>query len=301
MVAWERVTVMERIAVLAALVLVPAQVRAQGRERDAAVDASVRSPESMVATLRAGRTPIASQSRRSRAEEVEAVRPRLERGRCYEIVGAAQGASQVRVQVRVREAVEGAALALANSQETPVRGRFCVVEAPELYRLDVEATGPAWWHVEVFPSDERVASPETRGPSTPEPPEAVPTSAPRFAVGGTAQDYLAGQLRQMAAHRAGTVGFTDVVRRRLGTNEFIEAQVTLPSERCVEVLGAGVPSVADLVVELEDPAGHRVATDNTHRGSESARYCTRYAGVFRYRVRVFMGSGDVAAQVVIAP
>ena len=105
----------------------------------------------------------------------------------------------------------------------------------------------------------------------------------------------------MAGRRAGAVGFTDVQRRRLDTNAVVEGRVALPAERCVDLLAAGVPSVSDLVLELEDPSGQRVASDGTHRGSESARFCTRVAGTYAWRVRVFLGAGDVAAQLVIEP
>ena len=41
--------------------------------------------------------------------------------------------------------------------------------------------------------------------------------------------------------------------------------------------------------------------DSTHRNVESARFCTRYSGLYRYRVRVFSGAGAVGVQVLIDP
>lgn len=263
------------------------------------VDAPVVTPESLVAPLRAGRVPVLVNARRTRHPASEALHPRLERNRCYELVGAAQGASQVRAQVRVREAMEGPGLALANSAGMPVRQRFCVTEAPELYRVDVEAWSAAWWHLEVHALDERVSAVRAVVDAGADDPGA--TTSARFPVGGAGADYIGAQLRQVAARRPGTLGFTAMSRHTLATNGTIEQTVALPSNRCVEVAAAGVPSVSDLVVELEDPTRHRVAQDATHRGTESARFCTRYSGLYRYRVRVFSGAGDVGVQVLIDP
>lgn len=280
------------------LALVSPVVQAQdGGPPDAAVETS---PEPLVAAVRGSRVPVLVNARRTRNAATEALRPRLERGRCYELVGAARGAAQVRAQVRVREAVEGSALALANSQGTAARQRFCVSEAPELYRVDVEAWSAAWWHLEVLPLEERLTV--TRAVQD----AAVETapaegSAARYPIGGAGADYLGAQLRQVAARRPGTTGLTAMTRHRLATNGMIEQTVMLPSNRCVEVAAAAVPSVGDLVIELEDPSRHRVAQDSTHRGTESARFCTRYSGVYRYRVRVFAGAGEVGVQVFIDP
>lgn len=266
--------------------------------RDAAAEAS---PESLVAAARGGRVPVLVNARRTRIAGTEALHPRLERGRCYELVGAALGAAQVRAQVRVREAVEGRALALANSQGTAARQRFCVTEAPELYRVDVEAWSAAWWHLEVLPLDERVSTARVSvdGGAEAVTPEAG--SAARHPIGGAGADYVSAQLRQVAARRPGATGLTAMTRHTLATNGMIEQTVALPSNRCVEVAAAAVPSVGDLVIELEDPARHRVAQDSTHRGTESARFCTRYSGIYRYRVRVFSGAGEVGVQVFIDP
>lgn len=299
MVACAAVRVIDAIAPALAglsLVMVPTAAAAQDA---GAPDAAVATPESLVAPLRAGRTPVLTNARRTRNPATEALRPRLERGRCYELVGAAQGVAQVRAQVRVREAMEGPPLSLANSQGSAVRQRFCVSEAPELYRVDVEAWSAAWWHLEVLPLDERVtaARVETDAGAV----EAGPTTTQRYPVGGTGADYVGGQIRQVAARRPGTQGFTAMSRHALSTNGMVEQTLALPSNRCVEVVAAGVPSVADLVVELEDPTRHRVAQDSTHRATESARFCTRYSGLYRYRVRVFSGGGDVGVQVLIDP
>jgi hypothetical protein len=263
-------------------------------------DAGEASPESLVAPLRGGRVPAMVNARHTRIAATEALRPRLERGRCYELVGAALGAAQVRAQVRVREAVGGPALALANSQGTAARQRFCVTEAPELYRIDVEAWSAARWHLEVLPLDERVASTRVTVDAGV---ETAPSagSAARHPVGGAGADYAAAQLRQVAARRPGVTGLTPMTRHTLATNGMIEQTVLLPSNRCVEVAAAAVPSVGDLVVELEDPTRHRVAQDSTHRNVESARFCTRYSGLYRYRVRVFSGAGEVGVQVLIDP
>lgn len=303
MVACAAVRVIDAIAPAMAgsfLMLVSTTAFAQDAgPRDGAADAPVVTPESLVAPLRAGRTPVLVNARHTRHPATEALHPRLERGRCYELVGAAQGAAQVRAQVRVREALEGASLALANSQGTAVRQRFCVSEAPELYRVDVEAWSAAWWHLEVLPLDERVTAARPVVDAGADDPAAATTA--RFPVGGTGADYLGAQIRQVAARRPGTQGFTAVSRHRLATNGTIEQTLALPAGRCVEVTAAGVPSVSDLVVELEDPTRHRVAQDSTHRGTEGARFCTRYSGLYRYRVRVFSGAGDVAVQVLIDP
>jgi hypothetical protein len=282
----------------ASLGLLPAVAGAQDAgARDASAEPT---PESLVAAVRGGRVPALVNARRTRQAATESLHPRLERGRCYELVGAAQGAAQVRAQVRVRDAVEGPALPLANSQGAAARRRFCVAESPELYRVDVEAWSAAWWHLEVLPLDERLSTARVVVDAGV---EAAPAegSAARFPPGSGGTDYVSGQLRQVAARRPGTLGLTAMARHTLATNGMIEQAVTLPSNRCVEVAAAAVPSVGDLVIELEDPTRHRVAQDSTHRGTESARFCTRYSGLYRYRVRVFAGAGEVAVQVLIDP
>lgn len=281
------------------LSLLPRAVAAQDAgARDAAPEAS---PESLVIALRGGRVPVLVHARRTRVAATEALHPRLERGRCYELAGAALGAAQVRAQVRVRDAVEGPALPLANSQGTAARQRFCVTEAPELYRVDVEAWSAAAWHLEVLPLDERVSTTRVVVDAGAEVATPEAGSAARFPIGGAASDYVSAQLRQVAARRPGATGLTAMTRHTLATNGMIEQTVTLPSSRCVEVVAAAVPSVGDLVIELEDPARHRVAQDSTHRGTESARFCTRYSGLYLYRVRVFSGAGELGVQVIIDP
>jgi hypothetical protein len=282
----------------ASLGLVSRPIAAQDAgARDSGTESS---PESLVAHVRGARVPAMVSTRRTRAGATEVLHPQLERGRCYELVGAAQGAAQVRAQVRVREAVAGPALALANSLGTAARQRFCVVEAPELYCIDIEAWNAAWWHIEVLPLEERLSNARPAADANMEV-ASVDGSAARYSIGGAGSDYVGGQLRQVAARRPGATGLTAMTRHTLATNGMVEQTVTLPSNRCIEVAAAAVPSIGDLVIELEDPTRHRVAQDSTHRGTESARFCTRYSGVYRYRVRVFSGAGEVGVQVFIDP
>ena len=273
----------------------------------AAQDAGVTltDPAPVVRAARGTAAPRAERSVRARSPGDTLVPIHTVRGECYEVLGYATGAAQVRAQVMARTAEVGEALSLANSSGQAVRGRFCADLGGALYALRVHAEGPAWWAVAVVP----VASGADAGVAPPPPPPAVdagtvanrPAAVVHPPVGGTEQDYVGGQVRAYAVHHGGLVGLAVVVRRALATNETYEAALPLTSGHCVDVVAAGVPSVGDLVIELEDPSGNRVAQDSTHQGTEAVHYCPAYAGSYRLRVRMFSGQGLTAIQALTEP
>ncbi len=282
--------------------VLPSAVLAHGE--DAGVPPEV-NPMSVVVAARGSAAPVLSHTRRHRRAQPweETLRMPLERGRCYELVGYATGAAPVFAQVIAGRARVGDSLAMTATVPRAARQRFCAREEGSLYSLEVRAEGESWWYLAVVPTDERVESaPASAAAQAPNPdarPRAQGPSTQRFPIGG--DDYVGRQVQAFARQREGITGLTAMTRTTLATNGAWESRIEIASGRCVDVVAAGVPSVADLVVELEDPAGHRVAQDATRRNVESIRHCAPYAGTFRLRVRVFSGAGLVGVQTLEEP
>lgn len=289
------------LAVLSVAMAYGAEGAAQ-RRRDAgvAVDAGP-APAARVEAALGGVAVVASRGGRTRSSGELTIPVTLRRGGCYRVLGAADGEAQTYAEVTVRTATVLAPLALAHAEGRVADGRFCVEEVPELYRLAVRAEGPAAWHVAVV-----------EAPPAPAPPRAVTVSAvdagapagpgvstTEYDIGAGANDYVGAQLRAYAAARPGRVGFTPVVREVLPTHAQHTRTVVLPAGRCIESVAAGVPSVADLELLIEDPNGNRVAQDGTRRSTEGVRFCPVFSGTYTLRVRVRMGAGLVAMQCLI--
>lgn len=292
-----------RLAVFSLVLLFPAGAFAQ----DAGVeDIPLVNPTTVVMAARGEGATVFSDTRRHRGPEAyeRDLRLPLVRHRCYEVIGHAVGGFPVFAQVRVGRAPVGDSLALTNAVGRAVRQRFCATQPAELYALSLRAEGAAWWYVAVVErgaSDEGPRAARTAEGPAPAAREGVRVSLQQHVVGGEETDYVARQIREFARQRPGVTGFTPVTRRQLPTNGFLEESLVIPSGRCVDAVAVGVPSVADLVVELEDPSGHRVAQDAARRAVESIRYCAPYAGTYRLRVRVFSGAGLVGVQTLLEP
>lgn len=284
---------------------------ASAQPRDAGAMDAGPSPSALVSALRGGLRELNGWGgRQVRDEPVETTYAlgRIMPGRCYAVIGAATGASQVRVRVVARTADVVAPTPIANSRGEAVRRDFCARYPSDWFQLMLAVDGAALWHVELveLPGDASAPEPEPvvvrdAGAATDAPSGPAPLAFRPQPVGGDAQDYVGNQLRAYARARPRLVGFSATERRRLATNEAWSARYALPAGRCVELVAAGVPSVADMVLELEDPAGQRVAQDGTHRATEAVRHCPRFAGSYTARVRVFSGAGAVAVQMLIEP
>lgn len=240
---------------------------------------------------------------RERAEARRMVPLRLTEGECVVLVGAATGASQVRVRFEGRAASVGGARPLANSRGEAVRARVCA-DVPGPYRLVVEADGAAEWAVSLV-SDDRaqreVPDAGVTAPSVRVGDDRSSADAGAVFVIGQGRDYIAAEVRRFAQSRPPRVAITPLEREVLATNAVHNRVLTLSAGRCVEVVAAGVPSVADLSLELFDPTGGSVARDNTHRGVEFLRYCPTYGGRYSVSVRVFAGAGMVGVQALSEP
>lgn len=238
---------------------------------------------------------------REPARDEERPLARVVTGRCYALLGAAVGASQVRARVMARGVTVVPDAPLANSRGEAVRREFCVRHPSDWYVLRVAPDGPSAWHVALV---ETGADTQARAASAPTASAPVGAESPAAAarpepIGG--DDYVGAQIRAYARARPRLVGLSPLARGRLSTNETWTARYALPAGRCVELVAAGVPSVRDLALEVEDPAGHRVAQDGTHRATEAVRHCPHYAGTHTVRVRMFAGAGAFAAQLLIEP
>ncbi|MBI5516471.1 MAG: hypothetical protein HY909_21990 [Deltaproteobacteria bacterium] len=239
---------------------------------------------------------------------------RTARGECFEVAGYATGASRVTVQVFEGSAALGSPVPLTNSTGALARRGFCATLGGPSYRVQVHADGPAWWALAVLVAP-RPAGPAPSGADAgasvmdAAAPSDAPDGGPRRAgpapggvpVGGPERDYVGARLRAWAAEHPGSAGFTDAVRVTLNTNQTYDQTLQLGSGQCVAVVVAGVPSVADLVLELFDPVGNRVALDATHTSLESVRHCAAYAGPVRFRARMFSGAGLVGVQALTVP
>lgn len=272
--------------------------------QDAGVaDAPTLNPMGVVMSARGLTAPVLSLTRRHRRAQPfeETVRMPVTRGRCYEVLAYATGAAPVFAQVIAGRARVGDSLAMTNSIGRVARQRFCATEPAELYAIELRAEGESWWYLAVVPTEGAPDAGPAIRTSTTTVIAAAPTTTPtrRYPLGG--DDYVGRQILSFARQRPGIEGLTEMARVTLPTNGAYEGAVAIPTGRCVHVVAAGVPSVADLVVELEDPAGHRVAQDATRRNLESVRHCASYAGTFRLRVRVFSGAGTVGVQALLEP
>lgn len=270
------------------------------RRRDAGTEADAGpDPSARVQAVLGDATTVVSRGGRTRSSGELTIPVVLRRGGCYRVLGAADGETQTFAEVTVRAASVLAPLALAHSEGRVAEGRFCVEEAPELYRLVVRAEALAVWHVAVVeapPAASRAVPAATVDAGAPA--DNV-VSTTEYEIGGGANDYVGAQLRAYAAARPGRVGFTPVVREVLPTHAQHSRTVVLPAGRCIESVAAGVPSVADLELLIEDPNGNRVAQDGTRRGTEGVRFCPVFSGTYTLRVRVRMGAGLVAMQCLI--
>lgn len=266
------------------------------------VDAPPVNPMGLVTAASGAAVPLLTHTLRHREDRPweRSLRMPVERGRCYELLGYATGSSPVFAQVLAGRARVGDSLAMTSAVGRVARARFCAAEPGDMYTLSLRAEGEAWWYLAVVPAegsaDAGVAAMSAAAP------DRAPSRAPseQFPV-GDGDDYIARQIQAFARQRPGLTGLTRTARTALPTNGAYESTLSIASGRCVDLVAVGVPSVADLVVELEDPSGHRVAQDATHRNAENIRHCAPYAGTFRLRVRVFSGAGLVGVQALLEP
>jgi hypothetical protein len=125
---------------------------------------------------------------------------------------------------------------------------------------------------------------------------------PRFAVGGMRNDFVASRIR--ARHGAvgeGRLPVTDLVSGTMRTSE--ESAIELPVEggHCYVVLGAGVPSVAELDLRVVDAFGTELAVDAERDAFPRARFCTLAPTRVCVTVRMFRGYGPFGLQVFGGP
>lgn len=304
---------MRPAALLAPMLLVAGLATAQPRARrdaGASIDAGP-APHALVAAARGGLREVESFGGALHGPGGDVSTERLGRlavGRCYALLGAATGSAQVRASVRARSVTVLAPVPLANSRGEAERRDFCVRYPADWYELVIAPEGEVRWHVTLAELPPDASAPEAPAPQrdagvvfNDTPPSADALTFRPEPVGGDAQDYVGSQLRAYARARPRLVGFSPAARATLATNEAWTARYALPAGRCVELVAAGVPSVGDLVLELEDPGGARVAQDGTHRATEAVRHCPRYAGTYTARVRMFAGHGAVAIQLLTEP
>ncbi len=276
------------------------------RRRDAGVDAALDAGPGAAARVDAVRGSVAAlmtRSGRARGPGEVTVALPLRRGGCYVLLGAADGEAQATGQVWLRAGAVTDPMAMAHAEGRVGQSRFCVEEAPELYRLTVQTEGPVVWHLVLTDDPRPPGAAPGPGPAARDAgaPAAHVVSTEVHEIGGGAADYVGAQLRAYAAARPGRVGFTPVVRQVLATHEQHSRTVVLPAGRCIESVAAGVPSVADLELLIEDPNGNRVAQDGTRRSAEGVRFCPVFTGTYTLRVRVRMGAGLVGMQCLIEP
>ena len=261
-------------------------------------------PVRIVREAQGGRTPVLEQSMRVRgAHPADTTLPlHTRRGECFEVVGFATGDSQVRLRVLQRGSSLGNEIALANSNGRPARVNFCAELSGNSYSVLVHPEGSARWALAVLPAerpaglDAGVASGVDAGATA-----MVVRPSATYPVGGAERDYVGNRLRDFATQHPGVVGINPAQRVNLATNQVQETTLTLASGYCTETVAAGVPSVQDLSIEIEDPNGNRVAQDSGHGPTKNVRYCAPFLGTFRIRVRAVSGFGIVGIQTLMLP
>lgn len=208
-------------------------------------------------------------------------------GRCYRILAASEdGVQDLDLSVL---APTGAELARDSTDDgVPTIGvlqPFCPAQAGTYQLLATVERGGGSFAMQVFGSGGAAAV----GPARP---------VSRFRVGGAGSDFTATRLR--ARHQAvapDAVPLTDFVSGNLRTNEAREIAFDVEAGRCYLVLGAGVPSMRELNVQVLDSFGNEMATDATTDAFPSARACPQVSGRWRATVRAFAGYGQFGAQV----
>lgn len=249
--------------------------------------------QEMVDAARGDARVIGRASGRERRPVQRVVSVALPEGECFTLLGAATGAAQVRARVSGRAVALGDAVPLANSRGEAARATLCS-DVPGPYHVDVDVEGESEWALAFVAADRPERDAGARVARVGDD-RLNPDAGSAFTI-GEGHDFIASEVRRFAQTRPGRVAITALEREALATNAVHTQSLTLASGRCVDVVAAGVPSVADLAMELLDPTGHRVAQDSTHRGVESLRYCPSYGGRYTVRVRVFAGSGLVGVQ-----
>lgn len=229
---------------------------------------------------------------------------RTRRGACYEILAQASGTSRVSVTVLARRARMADPVSMATT--TPARARFCATLPGTVYAALVHTEGPTSWVVAQHVAPERMNPNASSAPSTAPDSHASsgtpsgspsPSSSPEptWAIGGVEVDFVGRQLRAAVEGRTARA-IVPAERVELGTNQAHAVDLRVVASHCILVVAAAVPSASDLDLELQDPAGNRVAEDAGHRGIETLSYCPPYSGTYRLQVRMFSGHGLTGIQ-----
>jgi len=242
---------------------------------------------------------VSGSLRRGRTRSVRAT---LDPGQCYAVVArAARGIEDLDVAIAqgrtVLERDEGAA------PEATVR--HCAGLRPERVRVTVRAVrGAGAFAAGIYKVAAAQPAPVSAAPTPEVSPPARTTSATRptsFRAGGTGSDFIAQRVRARQAELARTgVAITDLVAGTLRTSESRTVPVRVEGAQCYMVIGAGVPSIRDLDLQVFDALGNEMARDRTHDASPSARFCATVAGSYRVVVRLFNGYGRFGVQIFTA-
>jgi hypothetical protein len=125
-----------------------------------------------------------------------------------------------------------------------------------------------------------------------------PRSSWRWVPGGEGEGVAAHQVRtQRDRHAPGQSGVTPFVTRALRTAEHLDASFEVVAGKCYVAVGAGVPSLRALELELYDQRGSQIERISASGEPAVTRGCAVVNGRWRVRLRAYKGYGEAGLQV----
>ena len=209
---------------------------------------------------------------------------RLEMGRCYRVIAAANAA--VRDLQLTLIGPRGRVVQRDTTRHgTPTLGvlrPLCPARAG-LYKVRIRSApdaGSVAWRV-LGSTSQRASEPTPRA---------------RFAVGGTGNGYLAQHLRQRHAQVAdGKPPRTDRLEHRHARSEQVVVPLPVRAGHCYVAIAAGQPSIRQIQLQIVDAHGQERGRGAA--SEPSAAFCATTDADYQVRVKVELGYGTVALQV----
>jgi hypothetical protein len=245
--------------------------------------------DAQLATLAARALPGYAAMTAPREEDLDLGDPRerevvLEAGHCYRALAVGEPAVGAIVLTlggsrAGRVAAELPALAPPLADTPVARSDLVCAEQTGSHPLDVDIVGSG------------VVMWQLYGATDPE-------STWRWEAGGDGVGVTAHLVRrEHDQHAPGQAGVTPLMKRELRTAERIDASFEVAAGQCYVAVGAGVPSLRSLELELYDQRGSPIEHVATQGGPAVARACAVVNGRWRVRLRAFKGYGEAGLQV----
>jgi|GEM_PF-3477695 len=121
-----------------------------------------------------------------------------------------------------------------------------------------------------------------------------------YAAGDGGKDYISSRIVERADKDCkGMSAVSPVAKKSFSTNETYLFDVKLAGGVCYKILVVGEPSVKDIKASLINPAGQEIAKEEDS-GPEAVivtQKCPEWDGIYKVKVKMFLGYGKVGMQV----